>query len=93
MTHPDPDTEAELAAIRERMLMPISREQVVAQALWQAVEIDGRPAQWQDDDWLALARHIIKVVEVACDISTEQVAKAMNSAPRHPLPTLDELGD
>jgi hypothetical protein len=90
MTHPDPDPEAELAAIRERMLKPISREQVLAQALWQAVEIDG-PPQWQVADWLALARHIIKVVEVAGDISAEELAKAMNSPPRVPLPTLDEL--
>jgi hypothetical protein len=45
--------------------MPLSREQIVATELWMQTDtgITGRPiADWTNDDWLVLARHMIKVV-------------------------------
>jgi hypothetical protein len=38
--------------------------------LWAHIEIANRPiAQWTNDDWLRLGRNMIKVVEIARDIS------------------------
>ena len=79
MTNEPFDPDGELAAIRERMRQPLSREQIVANELWAQIETAKRPiAQWDNDDWLRLARHMIKTVEVARDISAEEMAKAMN---------------
>jgi hypothetical protein len=91
VTHPDPDLEAEIGAIRDRMAQPLSREQIVANELW--AHLDGKQlSTWTNDDWLRLARHMIKAVEIARDIPAEEMAKAMNE-PRTgpPLPTFDEL--
>ena len=56
------------------------------------IETAERPiAEWDNDDWLRLARHMIKTVEVARDLSAEEIAEALNSPPRHRLPTFDEL--
>ena len=75
------------------MMQPLSREQIVANELWLQMEIADRPiVDWTNDDWLALARHMIKTVEIARDISAEEMAEAMNSPPIHPLPTFEELG-
>jgi hypothetical protein len=91
----DEPTEAELDAIRQEMIRPISREQIVANELWLQLDIADRPtSDWTNDDWLALARHIIKTVEVAGDLSADNVAKAMEApwpADWPPLPTFDEL--
>jgi hypothetical protein len=60
----DPDTEREIAAIRERMLQPVSREQIVANELCRQIEVVDRPiADWTNDDWLRLARQMIETVE------------------------------
>jgi hypothetical protein len=90
----DFDIEREIAAVRERMLQPLSREQIVATEQWLQTDPDiaGRPlSEWTNDDWLRLARHMIKTVEVARDLSAEDIAEALNQPPRHPIPTLDEL--
>ena len=95
MTNEPFDMEAEIAAIRERMRQALSREQIVANELWAQIETAERPiAEWDNDDWLRLARHMIKTVEVARDISAEEMANAMNMpwpADWPPLPTFDEL--
>ena len=80
-----------VAAIRDRMAQPLSRKQIVANELW--AHLDGKHLPtWANDDWLTLARHMIQAVEIARDISAEEIAKAMNGpwfGP--PLLTFDEL--
>jgi hypothetical protein len=73
--------DAELAAIRERMMQPISRGQQVATELWGYLTKVG-PAPGQD--FAAWSTR---------DLSADDVATAMTSPPRFPLPTFDELGD
>jgi hypothetical protein len=87
----DKPTEPEVDAIRDRMMQPLSREQIVANELW--AQLDGKNVStWTNDDWLTLARHTIKAVDIARDFSAEEMAKAMNAPwPGPPLPTCDEL--
>jgi hypothetical protein len=91
------DPDAELAAIRERMLQPLSREQQVAAELQLYLDLTAGLDRakdlslWTDDEWLAFARHMIRCVDYARDISAEDVAKAMNSPPLFPLPMPDAL--
>jgi hypothetical protein len=93
MTDEPFDPEAELAAIHARMRQPLSREQQIATELQLYLDLAApKPlAQWTDEDWLVMARYIIRVVEHSHDISAEDAAKAMDAPPRHPLPTFDEL--
>jgi hypothetical protein len=82
--------DAELAAIRERMMQPTSREQQVAAELWGYLTTVG-PATgqdfvaWKDSDWLRFDAHMIKTVEHVRDLLGEDVATAMSSPPRFPV--------
>jgi hypothetical protein len=92
--------DAELAAIRECMMQPISREQQAAAELWGYLTTVGPAtgqdfAAWTHDDWLRIAAHMIMIQDRGtCPRSfgggrghgDEQSA-------REPLPTFDELGD
>ena len=76
------------------MCRPLSREQIVANELSAYIEFAKPIAQWSNDDWLEFARHMIKTVEVARDISAEEATAAMNAPwPKDwpPLPSIDEL--
>jgi hypothetical protein len=72
---------------------PILREREIAAELrlWLDLARAKDLSQWIDD-WLRFAAHMIEAVEHMRDISAEDAAKAMNSPPRFPLPTLEELG-
>jgi len=87
----DKPVEGELAAILDGIAQPLSREQIVANELW--LHLDGKPlSTWTNDNWLTLARRMMQTVEIARDISAEQMKAAMEapwSGP--PLPTFDEL--
>ena len=75
--------EEELAAIRERMSRPLSREQIVANEL--AASLSGADlSTWTNDHYLRLARQMIEAVTVARDISAEEMTAAINAPPRHP---------
>ena len=81
MTNEQFGMEAEITAIQARMAQRLSREQIVAYELWAQIETADRPiADRTHDDWLALAPHMIKTVEVARDQSAGDAAKAMNAA-------------
>jgi hypothetical protein len=64
---------------------------LIANELW--AHLDGNNlSTWTNDDWLTLARHMIQAVEIARDISAEEMAKAMNAPWTGPTqPTFDEL--
>jgi hypothetical protein len=91
----DDPTEAEIAAIHERMCQPLSRERIVATELQLYLDLT-RPKDlslWTDEDWLRFARHMIECVDHARDISAEDAKKAMEAPWQGPpLPTFDELG-
>ena len=73
---------------------PLSREQIVANELCAYIEFAEPLAQWTNEDWLEFARHTIKCVEIARDISAEEATAAMNAPwPKDwpPLPKFDEL--
>jgi hypothetical protein len=73
---------------------PLSREQIVANELRAYIELAKPLAQWANDDWLEFARHMIKTVEVARDISAEEATAAIHAPwPKDwpLLPKFDEL--
>ena len=91
---PNVELNAELAATHERMSRPLSGEQIVANELSAYIEFAKPIAQWINDDWLEFARHMIKTVEVARDISAEAATAAINAPwPKDwpLLPKFDEL--
>jgi hypothetical protein len=49
--------------------------------------------QWTDDDWLDFARHMIKTVEVARDISAEEAAAALHAPWPEDWPPLPRIGE
>jgi hypothetical protein len=89
----DEPTEAEIAAIRDAMMQPLSRERQIATEMQLYLHVfDKDIALWTDDDWLAFARHMIPVVEHTHDISAEEMKAALNAPwTGPPLPTFDEL--
>ena len=90
---PNDELNAELAAIHERMSRPLSREQIVANELCAYIDLATPIEQWTNDYWLDFARHMIKTVESARDISAEEAAAALHAPwPEDwpPLPRMDE---